>query len=158
MRPKLVILTLASGGLLLALLGTHLARGAGSASRSHSLAVLERGRHLVEEVALCIDCHSPRLPDGQFDRTRWLGGAPLDFQPTVPMPWAPVAPPLAGLPGYTEEEAILFLTTGKRRANLPPVLPPMPAFRFTEEEAVAVVAYLKSMPEVPVLTSASKTP
>ena len=34
----------------------------------------ERGRYLVSHVALCSDCHSPRLADGSFDPERWLSG------------------------------------------------------------------------------------
>ncbi|OHE86995.1 MAG: hypothetical protein A3G75_12985 [Verrucomicrobia bacterium RIFCSPLOWO2_12_FULL_64_8] len=104
---------------------------------------VELGRHLVEQVAMCADCHAPRLPNGQFDRTRWLQGSLLPFAATVPMPWAPVAPSIAGLPGYNDEQAVLFLTTGRRAAG--PTRPPMPEFRFADEEARAVVAYLRSL-------------
>lgn len=107
-------------------------------------ALLEQGRHLVEDVGLCADCHSPRLPTGEFDRGRWLQGAPLGFKPLFEMPWSPVAPPLAGLAGYTDEQAIKFLTTGERPSGVP-VLPPMPAYRFTKNEATAVLAYLRSL-------------
>ena len=56
---------------------------------------IARGRHLVDNVALCADCHTPRLPGGQFDRARWLEGSPLGFKPLFEMPWSPVAPPIA---------------------------------------------------------------
>lgn len=103
-----------------------------------------RGRYLVEHVGLCADCHSPRDEKGAFLRDRWLLGSPLPFQPTVPMPWAPVAPPLAGLPSMTEAQAMTFLQTGQRPSGSP-VRPPMPPFRFGAEDARAVVAYLKSL-------------
>lgn len=106
--------------------------------------LVARGRHLVENVALCADCHSPRLPTGEFDRTRWLMGAPIGFKPLVEMPWVPVAPPLGGLPGYTDEQAVRLLTTGQSATGRP-ILPPMPGFRLAEDEARAVVAYLRSL-------------
>lgn len=39
------------------------------------------------------------------------------------------------------EQAIEFLMTGRRPSGIP-VLPPMPPYRLTREEAGAVVAYL----------------
>lgn len=118
--PALLALTCA---LFLVLAACHRAESKSSAANSADL--IERGRHLVEDVALCVDRHSPRLPDGSFDLANWLGGAPLDIKPTVEVPWAPAAPPLRDFLGWTEEEAIAFLTTGQRRAGLPPVLPPI---------------------------------
>jgi mono/diheme cytochrome c family protein len=105
-----------------------------------------RGKYLVEQVAMCIDCHSPRDEKGQFVRARWLHGTPLDFKNTVPMPkWAPIAPPIAGLPGWTAEQGVTFLMTGKAPdGELPD--PPMPLYRMNRDDAVAVVAYLKSLP------------
>jgi len=102
------------------------------------------GRHLVENVGMCQDCHSPRNPDGSFDRARWLMGSPLGFKPLMEMPWAPAAPGIAGFPGYTDAQAIEFLMTGKRPSGIP-VRPPMPEYRLKREEAAAVVAYLRSL-------------
>lgn len=106
---------------------------------------VERGKHLVENVAQCADCHSARLPSGEFDRSKWLQGAPLGFKPLVEMPWNPVAPPIAGLPTMTtDEQAVEFLMSGKRPSGAP-VLPPMPPYRLKRDEAEAVVAYLRSL-------------
>jgi mono/diheme cytochrome c family protein len=105
---------------------------------------LERGRYLVEHIGLCADCHSPRNEKGEFRREAWLKGSPLPFQPLVPMPWSPAAPQIAGLPSMTEAQAVTFLQTGKRADGSSP-LPPMPVFRFNEDDARAVVAYLKSL-------------
>lgn len=104
-----------------------------------------RGKYLVEQVAMCADCHSPRGPKGEFIRERWLQGAPLDFKNTVPMPkWSEVAPPLAGLPGWSEAEIVTLLTTGKdQKGEFPD--PPMPAYRMSREDASAVAAYLASL-------------
>lgn len=109
-----------------------------------SAAQIERGRYLVENVGMCADCHTPRTEKGAFDRSRWLLGATLPFQPTVPMPWSPAAPQIAGLPSMTAQEGIAYLQSG-RRPNGSPTLPPMPEFRFSAADAAAVVAYLKSL-------------
>lgn len=105
---------------------------------------IELGRTFVENVGMCADCHTPRLPGGAFDRSRWLQGAPLPFAPSQPMPWNPTAPSIAGLPGYTEEQGIEFLMTGKRPSGMP-CLPPMPEYRLGRYDAANVVAYLKSL-------------
>lgn len=105
----------------------------------------QRGRYLVESIAGCADCHSPRDTRGQFIPAQHLMGAPLGFAPTVPMPaWGAVAPQIAGLPNHTDEQAVTLLTTGLKPDGSMP-RPPMPQFRFTAEDARAVVAYLRSL-------------
>jgi mono/diheme cytochrome c family protein len=125
-----------------------LALSAGAAepvAKSKGSAKVARGKYLVEQVAMCVDCHSPRGPTGQYIRESWLQGAPLTFKNTVPMPrWAEVAPPLAGLPGWTEAQIVTLLTTGKDQKGEPPE-PPMPDYRMTKEDAAAVAAYLASL-------------
>lgn len=37
---------------------------------------MERGRYLVEALAHCAECHTPRTMLGGLDRTRWMRGAP----------------------------------------------------------------------------------
>ena len=106
--------------------------------------VIEKGRYLTHNVAGCIDCHSPRDERGQFIADKHLTGAVLPFAPTVPMPWAPAAPALIGFEGYTTEQAVKFLMTGERPSGVPP-RPPMPEYRLNEEDAKAIVAYLKSL-------------
>lgn len=117
------------------------------AAQAPDPSLIRRGDYLVNQVGLCTDCHSPRDERGAFLKDKHLLGSPIPFAPTVPMPaWAPAAPPIAGLPaGWTEEAAIHFLVTGERPFNLPPVRPPMPPFRLSQEDAQAVVAYLHSL-------------
>lgn len=118
---------------------------ASEAPNSAAAARLLRGEYLVEKIGLCADCHSPRNQRGEFIRESYLGGAPLPFAPTVPMPaWGATAPAIAGLPSMDDAQAVTFLTTGIRPDGSLP-RPPMPAFRFSEEDARAVVAYLRAM-------------
>ena len=73
-------------------------------------------------------------------------GAPVLFEPTVPVPWARFAPRLAGIPaGYTEKQFEHFLMTGERPHGMPPTLPPMPPYRLDRDDAQAVAAYLHSL-------------
>ena len=115
--------------------------GIPSAVKGEDLTV--RGKYLVEHVAMCGDCHTPHLPNGQPDRARWLRGAPVGFKPIHPMPSAAAAPPIAGLPTLSEAQVIKFLKTGLGPDGKPP-LPPMPPYRLSHRDAQAVAAYLKS--------------
>ena len=105
---------------------------------------VERGGYIVKNVGLCADCHTPHKETGELDLSRWLMGAPIPFQPTGPMPWSPVAPTIAGLPSMTEQQAHIFLQTGKRPDGSL-ARPPMPPFRMDNADAAAVTAYLKSL-------------
>lgn len=113
--------------------------------RESAVDPVARGRHIVENVAMCVDCHTPHLPDGRLDPDNALPGSPLPFAPTVPMPWANLAPALAGLPTYPNDEAaIKFLMTGQTNHGATP-RPPMPRYQMSRDEAEAVVAYLRSL-------------
>jgi mono/diheme cytochrome c family protein len=108
-------------------------------------AQIEHGKYLVECVGLCGDCHSPRNDKGEFDRSQWLQGELISFKPDHPMPFAAIAPPIAGLPGYaTDAAALKFLETGTNAAGKL-AMAPMPQFRLQHEDALAVVAYLRSL-------------
>jgi hypothetical protein len=110
-----------------------------------SAALVARGKYLVDDIGLCGDCHTPRNEKGEAIKERWLRGATLDFKPTVPVPdWADKAPEIAGLPGWQKDAAIKFFMTGIGYNGLPR-RPPMPQYRFNQQDAAAVVSYLKSL-------------
>jgi len=115
-----------------------------SAQKAADKSQLEHGRYLVQQVGLCGDCHTPRDDHGQPIESKALQGAGIGFKPVVQMPWGEYAPPIAGLPGFTEAQAITFLTTGKDPTGHSPK-PPMPPYRFNRQDASAVVAYLRSL-------------
>lgn len=138
-KSLLSVLTVIGGATVFTVLAT-----ANSATPAPS-PLVKRGEYLVEKVGLCADCHSPRNERGEFIKESSFGGATLPFAPTVPMPaWAPVAPPIAGLPTMNDGQAVAFLTTGVRPDGSRP-RPPMPDFRFSAEDARAVTAYLRSI-------------
>ena len=114
-------------------------------SPSYTPAQIQRGQYLVERVGMCADCHTPKTDAGAYDRTQWLLGDVVDFKPVQPMPFAVVAPMIAGLPTFpTDEQALKFFETGTNELGKL-TLPPMPQFRFNQEDATAVVAYLRSL-------------
>jgi mono/diheme cytochrome c family protein len=121
-----------------------------SSSKPGNEALIEHGRYIAASIAGCNDCHTPHLPNGAVDMTRSLQGSPLPFElaPALQgqMPWAPLAPPIAGGPAdMTDEQFARFLETGEKpdgsRAR-----PPMPQFRMNSEDARAVAAYVKTLP------------
>lgn len=133
-----------SGLLLLAAAASQLST-AQTKAKGGSDAQIERGRYIVESVAMCERCHTPRDPNGNALRSKWLEGGPTQLQPTYTADdWAKIEPRIAGSPPGTDEEFITLLTTGITRFHKPPK-PPMPQFHMTREDAQAVLAYLKSI-------------
>lgn len=108
---------------------------------------LERGMYIIEQVAMCVKCHTPRDQGGRLIRAEYLRGAPVPVKaPPYPnLKWAIKAPAIAGLPGYNKDQGVRLLTEGITASVRVPD-PPMPRFRLTPADAEAVVAYLKSLP------------
>ena len=110
---------------------------------------IERGRYLVEDVAMCGECHSPRRSDGELDRNAWLQGGPVWIVPVQKIPnWADHVPPLAGMPTFTDEqfERVLEQGIGPQGETL---RPPMHIYHMHPDDAKAILAYLKSLPLAP---------
>lgn len=125
--------------------GQEPSSGRTSASKGTEGKTVERGRYLVESVAMCGNCHTPPGISGEPDRSKWLMGAPLGVTPIHPDPnWPETAPRLAGTPPGTDAEMIALLTTGIWKTGKP-LRPPMPRFHMSREDASAVIAYLKSV-------------
>jgi mono/diheme cytochrome c family protein len=107
---------------------------------------IERGRYLVEEVAKCGECHTPRNAKGELDQQAWLQGASIWIEPVRPIPnWADRVPPIAGLPGLTEEQAerVLEKGIGPQGETL---RPPMHIYHMKHTDSKAIIAYLNSLP------------
>jgi len=107
---------------------------------------VSRGKYLVEEVAKCTECHTPRDAQGNLDTHAWLRGAPIWITPVRPIQnWADTAPPLAGLPSFTDDQVarVLEKGTGPEGEIL---RPPMHIYHMNHADAQAIIAYLKSLP------------
>jgi mono/diheme cytochrome c family protein len=105
--------------------------------------LVARGRYLTNQASLCIDCHTPHGPQGPI-MEQHLHGSPIPFKPTIDMPWADVAPRIAGLMVFNEAHVRTLLTTGKRPDGSSP-RPPMPPYHLNPEDADAIIAYLKTV-------------
>ena len=125
------------------------AKSAGAKSgseRSGSERSAARGKYIVESMAICGDCHTPKEPNGSPDRAHWLQGAALPWTPAKPdSNWPANAPRIGGTPLPASDSDMVKLlmtgiwTTGAR------LRPPMPQFRMNRGDAEAVVVYLKSV-------------
>jgi mono/diheme cytochrome c family protein len=138
MRTRFVML----GVLGCAVLAAAMSRATETTSDANAV---ERGRYLVDSVAMCAQCHTPRDRDGRLiEERRLMGEAVLVANPFQSGEWARWAPRIAGMPGYSDKEGVRLLTQGVARNGAPPRVP-MPPFRMNEADARAVVAYLKSL-------------
>jgi len=106
---------------------------------------IERGRYLVENVAMCEECHTPRDGKGNLDESRRLQGAAIWIVPVHRMTnWANRAPALAGFEEFTEEQGEQILEKGIGPNGLE-LQPPMHIYHMTHADAQAVIAYLRSL-------------
>ena len=107
--------------------------------------VVERGRYLAEHVAMCVECHSERDAGGAIIPGRKYMGGPIPTRPGWAQEWADRAPRNAGLPGYDDAAALRLLTQGAIARDGRQLMPPMPRFRMTPEDAADVIAFLRSV-------------
>lgn len=133
------------GFLLFSGIGAFAQQQAPKANTGANQGKVARGEYIVNGVAMCGMCHTPRNDSGKIERDRWLDGAALWLLPAHPQQdWPLKAPRIAGTPPGSDEDIVRLLTTGiwKDRGYL---RPPMPQFRMNKEDAEAVVAYLRSL-------------
>ncbi len=106
---------------------------------------IARGKYIVEGVARCGQCHTPRNDSGAPLQSHELEGASLWLIPAKPtQDWPTQAPRIAGNPPGTDDDMIRLLTTGVWKDG-ERLRQPMPQFRMSREDAQAVLAYLKSL-------------
>ena len=138
--------TFAVAGVLIALAAGFAVRStAEPAGSPEAQALIDRGRYITHDLAMCVQCHSPRDDAGRLLAGEEFHGAPVPAVNTIRgLEWALRAPNIAGLVGFTDEQEIELLTRGHAEGR-PAPKPPMPPFRMTREDARAVVAYLRTV-------------
>lgn len=116
----------------------------GPSPGGESSADVARGKYLVENVAMCGQCHTPRDENGVLIRSQWLQGAAVPWIPSQARPkWPLLAPRIGGTPPASDADMIKLLTTGVWTSGKQLDFPMMP-FRMNEADAKAVIAYLKT--------------
>jgi mono/diheme cytochrome c family protein len=147
MLRAIILCTAVLGAALL--ISGNISKNRATAPTAAAKGDVERGKYLVEEVARCPECHTPRDDNGGLKSAAWLRGASIWIQPVQHIAnWADSAPPLAGLPSLsdTQMETVLEKGTGPQGETL---RPPMHTYHLHPADAKAIIAYLKSMPRGP---------
>lgn len=113
---------------------------------------LERGKYLVTIMG-CTDCHTPGSFLGHPDMTKFLGGSDVGF--AIPGRGVFVGPNLTpdkatGLGSWTTEQVVTAFTTGVRPDGriLASIMPWEEFAHLTKSDALAIAAYLRSLPPV----------
>jgi mono/diheme cytochrome c family protein len=90
-----------------------------------------QGAYIVNELAHCAACHNTKL----------------EGRPAIPGNAAFVPrPKIAGLPMFANNaDAVTFLMTTTLPAGMKPISPQMPPYHMKASDALAVVAYLRTL-------------
>ena len=140
--PFALALVVGAGAIVLAAAGAQNDRPASSPSGGASV---ERGRYLTHDVAMCVQCHSPRDESGQIIESQEFRGAPMPLRsPYRGVEFALRAPDLRSLADHNDEAVVRLLETGIARDGNHPQLP-MPPFRMKHEDAQSIAMYLHSL-------------
>jgi len=128
--------------------------------------LVERGRYLVSHVAACPTCHSPHGADGRYDQARWLGGMDcyVDFAPDDPnvgcLSTRNLTHHETGLKNRSDREIKDMLLKGQRPDGkaLHPFMPYRYFANMREQDADAIVAYLRTVPGIDRTAARSQPP
>jgi mono/diheme cytochrome c family protein len=116
----------------------------------HAETQLERGRYLVETLAGCGNCHTPRGPNGPLNDKKFAGGEIIkhaDFTAVTPN----ITPdPQTGIGKWTDDQIALAIREGRRPDGrlLGPAMPSRSYRHLADEDVEAIIAYLRSVPPV----------
>ncbi|HLI19985.1 MAG TPA: c-type cytochrome [Stellaceae bacterium] len=130
-----------------ALLGASLQSAAAADQRQ-----IARGKYLTTVMG-CTDCHTPGSFLGHPDMTKYLGGSDVGF--AIPGMGVFVGANLTpdketGLGKWTTQQIVTAFTTGRTPQGrmLAPIMPYDDFKSLTKADALAIAAYLQSLPPV----------
>jgi mono/diheme cytochrome c family protein len=114
---------------------------------------VKRGEYLVNVVAGCADCHTPRLPMGMPDTSKFMSGAECFIDVNGPgtpggcLNTANLTNDPTGLKNRTDEQIKTMFMNGKDEEghNLNPRMPYWVYHNLEASDADAIVAYLRTL-------------
>ncbi len=118
---------------------------------------VERGAYLMNAVAACGNCHTPFGPQGP-DMSRALAGRLLEDNEIWTVYASNITPDMeTGIGGWSDAELVRAIREGVRPDGSV-IGPPMPINLYrglSDEDAAAIVAYMRSLPAIRNETPAS---
>ena len=124
------------------------------AASSHALAQstsVERGKYLVNSVAACGNCHTPKDATGKEQSDKLLSGGSRVPVPKAIVLSANITPdPETGIGKWTDEQIVTAIREGVR-PDKTIIGPPMPIELYrnmSDDDVRSIVAYLKTVPAV----------
>jgi len=119
---------------------------------AHADSQIDRGKYLVT-LGGCNDCHTPGYFFGKPDMAQYLGGSDVAFE--LPglgaFPGRNITPDKeTGIGNWTLEQIVAAVQIGNRPDGraLPPIMPWHEFANLTADDAMAIAAFLKSVPPV----------
>ncbi len=120
-----------------------------------SAEAVARGKYLADHVSMCTDCHTPRdwtRFAGPIDASRYGTGGEV-FDESMGLPGTIVSKNItpAALASWTDGEILRAFTEGvsKDGTALFPIMPYHRYGRMDRDDALAIVAYLRTLPAIP---------
>ncbi|MDB4988717.1 MAG: putative diheme cytochrome c-553 [Myxococcaceae bacterium] len=128
--------------------------GAGHDASAPLLGTVERGEYLVDHVLMCGVCHTPSLPNGEPDMTKYLAGSrSYDFTDVDRTIVTVNAENLTshdpeGLHSWTDDQIRRAITKGidDEKIAMYPIMPYPEYALLTQEDVDSIVKYLRSVP------------
>ncbi len=124
---------------------------------SKLLGTVERGRYLVDNVLVCGECHTPTLPDGKPDMSKYLAGSrSYDFKYRNGETVSVYAENLTshkdeGLAMWSDDDVRTAITVGidDEHVALWPIMPYPMYSQLTREDLDSIIKYLRTIPSNP---------
>ncbi len=115
-------------------------------------AQIARGDYLVR-IMDCTGCHTPGVMSGKPDMAKYLAGGDVGFEiPGLGIFWPPnlTADDETGLGSWSAEDIVRAVRTGETPDGriLAPIMPYHSYAALSDEDAMALAAYIKSLPPV----------
>jgi cytochrome c553 len=120
------------------------------ASRSNAETSVEHGRYLVETLAACGNCHTPRGPNGPESTKYLAGGEHIKHQDFNAVSSNITPDPETGVGKWTDAQLFEAIREGRRPDGslIGPAMPSQSYRALADDDVKAIVDYLRTIPPV----------